>query len=115
MSNFKPCWDILPAARRRLWPQLQKAADLGFVLYDGTAIALRLGHRTSVDFDFFSEKSLDRDAIKGAFPFMAHATSLLDKGDTWSVLVPCSDSKGWRPHIILWKHRFWSSRPTWYF
>ncbi len=93
MPNFKPCWDILPTAQRRLWPQLGKAADLGFVLYGGTAIALRLGHRTSVDFDFFSEKPVDRDAIKSAFPFMARATSLLDKGDTWSVLVPCGDSE----------------------
>ena len=90
--TFKPHWDILPVGQKRLWPQLRKAAALGFVLYGGTAIALRLGHRTSVDFDFFSEKPVDRDAIKAAFPFMARATSLLDKGDTWSVLVPCGDS-----------------------
>ena len=30
---------------------------------------------------------------------MAHATSLLDKGDTWSVLVPCSDSERDGVHI----------------
>ncbi len=27
----------------------------GFVLYGGTAIALRLAHRPSVDFDFFND------------------------------------------------------------
>lgn len=32
---------------------------LGFALYGGTAIALRLGHRTSVDFDFFNDRPLD--------------------------------------------------------
>ncbi|WP_373321508.1 nucleotidyl transferase AbiEii/AbiGii toxin family protein [Rivihabitans pingtungensis] len=40
---------------------LAQASKLGFVLYGGTAIALRLGHRESVDFDFFSDRPLDRD------------------------------------------------------
>lgn len=53
-----PRLDILPRAQRSLWPHL---ADLPhhFVLYGGTAIALRLGHRESVDFDFFSDVPLD--------------------------------------------------------
>src|SRR5260363_17161 len=67
---FKPRMDILPPAQQRLWPALRPAADLGFVLYGGTAVALRLGHRASVDFDFFSERPLDRDAIRAAFPFV---------------------------------------------
>jgi len=71
MRKFKPCMDILPVAQKRLWPELGNAPAQGFTLYGGTAIALRLGHRDSVDFDFFSEKPLDRDAIKAAFPFMA--------------------------------------------
>ncbi|MHB1511903.1 MAG: nucleotidyl transferase AbiEii/AbiGii toxin family protein [Acidiferrobacter sp.] len=99
MSTFEPRWNILPAAQKRLWHQLRRAADLGFVLYGGTAIALRLGHRTSIDFDFFSERPVDRDAIKGALPFMARATSLLDKGDTWSVIVPCGDSEPGSVHV----------------
>ena len=53
-SAFKPRMDVLPPAQRALWPQLGPLADLGFVLYGGTAVALRLGHRSSVDFDFFS-------------------------------------------------------------
>jgi len=52
-TPFKACMSILPLAQQRLWPELRKAADLGFVLYGGTAIALRLGHKISVDFDFF--------------------------------------------------------------
>jgi Nucleotidyl transferase AbiEii toxin, Type IV TA system len=48
-----PRLDILPAPQRRLWPEL-KATTPDFTLYGGTAIALRLGHRQSVDFDFFS-------------------------------------------------------------
>jgi len=92
IRKFTPCMDVLPAAQRRLWPDLNHAKNLGFTLYGGTAIVLRLGHRTSVDFDFFSEKPLDRDALGRAFPFMIHATTLQDQDDTWVVLVPDGNS-----------------------
>jgi len=90
--TFTPHFDTLPAAQQRLWPQLGSAARLGFTLYGGTAIALRLGHRESVDFDFFSEKSLDRDAIQSAFAFMSDAITLQDEHNTWVVLAPDDDS-----------------------
>lgn len=45
--------EILPRAQRELWDQLSTLPD-AFVLYGGTAIALQLGHRQSVDFDFFA-------------------------------------------------------------
>jgi hypothetical protein len=85
-SIFKPRMDILPPAQQRLWPELRHAAELGFALYGGTAIALRLGHRASVDFDFFSEKPLDREAIRAAFPFITQSPVLkslvyFDDGD----------------------------------
>lgn len=89
---FDPRLDILPAAQFRLWPQLRAASDLGFVLYGGTAIALRLGHRPSVDFDFFSEQALDREAIKAAFPFVAQSTSRKDERNTWVLEAPCDDT-----------------------
>lgn len=92
-GKFKPCIHILPPAQRRLWPELKNAPNLGFALYGGTAIALRLGHRNSIDFDFFSEKPLDRDAIKAAFPFMERSTTLQDQDNTWVVLVPYGNSE----------------------
>jgi hypothetical protein len=52
------------------------ARGLGFVLYDGTAVALHLGHRTSIDFDFFRAESLDKNAIISAFQFMPNARTL---------------------------------------
>lgn len=56
MTNaFQPRLDILPPAQRALWDELG-ATPPGFVLYGGTAIALRLGHRQSEDFDFFSNE-----------------------------------------------------------
>jgi hypothetical protein len=48
-----PRLDILPTPQRRLWQEL-KATTPHFTLYGGTAIALHLGHRQSLDFDFFS-------------------------------------------------------------
>jgi hypothetical protein len=86
-STFEPRFDTLPPAQRALWPGLAKAAALDMVLYGGTAVALRLGHRSSVDFDFFGDQALDRDAIRRLMPFMAGATSLQDQGHTWTVLV----------------------------
>ncbi|TDX64943.1 nucleotidyltransferase AbiEii toxin of type IV toxin-antitoxin system [Methylosinus sp. sav-2] len=59
-----PLLDALPAPQRGLWPLLARIPR-HYALYGGTAIALRLGHRTSVDFDFFSDVPLDDDA-KGA-------------------------------------------------
>lgn len=50
---MKPQLDILPDAQKELWPLLREIPQ-DFVLYGGTAVALRYGHRVSVDFDFFS-------------------------------------------------------------
>lgn len=90
--TFVPRMDVLPAVQQRLWPALSRAPKLGFVLYGGTAIALRLGHRQSIDFDFFSEKPLDRDVLKTTFSFLTQSTTLQDHDNTWVVLVPESDA-----------------------
>lgn len=92
MSTFTPVMDILPLSQKKLWPELVAAPRLGYVLYVGTAIALRLGHRDSVDFDFFSSDPLNKDQIRESFPFISKATTLQDSQDTWVVLVPCFDT-----------------------
>lgn len=79
---FKSRREVLPLAQQQLWPLLAPAAELGFVLYGGTAIALRLGHRTSVDFDFFSSRPLDRRAMATTLPFMGSAMTLQETPDT---------------------------------
>ena len=84
--------DVLPPAQQQLWSSLAWTGGLGFVLYGGTAIALRLGHRCSVDFDFFCETALDRDAIQSAFPVLAQSTVLQDEKNTLSILVPSAEA-----------------------
>jgi hypothetical protein len=101
IRQFKHCMEILPPAQQFLWPQLSRAPELGFTLYGGTAIALRLGHRESIDFDFFTEKPLNREAIKAAFSFMAQSTTLQDQENTWVVLVPCGNSKNEHVKVSL--------------
>ena len=71
---LEPKFDILPQAQRELWPALVEIPD-NFVLYGGTALALRLGHRSSVDFDFFSSQTLDTEALY-KIPFIADAEVL---------------------------------------
>ena len=92
-DTLTPRLDILPLAQQRLWPELQAAAGLGFALYGGTAVALRLGHRISVDFDFFCAKPLAPAELRAAFPFMQISTVLQDAPNTLSLLVPYGDSE----------------------
>ncbi len=56
--TFSPKLNILPASQRTLWKEL-KATPKHFVLYGGTALALRLGHRVSEDFDFFTNATFE--------------------------------------------------------
>ncbi len=87
MSTFAPHLEILPPPQRHIWTELRPAASLGFVLYGGTATALRLGHRSSVDIDFFTERPLDRTALGNAFPFLSTAQVLQDRPDTFTALT----------------------------
>lgn len=87
---MKPRTDILPAAQQEIWPQLANTARLSLVLYGGTAVALHLGHRVSVDFDFFSSAPLDKTKLRSSFAFMKGATVLQDSENTLvaSVAMP---------------------------
>jgi hypothetical protein len=60
---FTPNLSILPEPQRRLWAELRDTPKT-FVLYGGTALALRLGHRQSEDFDFFSNKPFRSAALR---------------------------------------------------
>src|SRR5262245_60249590 len=71
-KRFDPRLDILPDAQRELWPQLSAAPRLSFVLYGGTAVALHLGHRQSVDFDFFPVRSTRQGRTRQGVRLYSH-------------------------------------------
>jgi len=86
MRDFSPHFDLLPPPQQRLWPELAQVPR-HFVLYGGTALALRLGHRVSVDFDFFSGKSFDPQKLLSDLPPLAGAKVLQNVSQTLTVAV----------------------------
>lgn len=85
-TKFTPRLDILPPPQRRLWDELA-AVPVDFVLYGGTALALHLGHRQSMDFDFFGDRPLDPALLIPAVPFLADATVTQRAPNTLSCTV----------------------------
>lgn len=94
MTALIPHLETLPLEQQSIWPLLKPAAGLGFVLYGGTAIALRLGHRQSIDFDFFTERALDFDALYDAMPFLRAATVIQQEQSTLTVLATSTGPLG---------------------
>ena len=80
--SFEPRLGTLPEPQRKLWPALAPTAQMGLVLYGGTAIALQLGHRQSIDFDFFSDAALDKTDLRGRLPVLVGAAILQDEPNT---------------------------------
>jgi hypothetical protein len=87
IASLAPKFTKLPPAQRRLWPALRPAAALGFVLYGGTAVSLHLGHRKSVDFDFFHDQPLDVAGLRRRLGVMEAASTLQQAKDTLVVLA----------------------------
>ena len=87
IASLAPRFTKFPPAQRRLWPQLRPGVALGFVLYGGTAVSLQLGHRRSVDFDFFHDGALDAAGLREAFGFLRGAQTLQQAKDTLVVLA----------------------------
>jgi hypothetical protein len=85
-SEFAPRLDILPAPQRRLWDELIDLPS-SFVLYGGTAIALHLGHRQSVDLEFLSLSAFAPDELYASLSFLKGAEILQSKPSTLACLV----------------------------
>ena len=86
-QHLNPKFDVLPAAQQQIWNALAAAPRLGFVLYGGTAIALHLGHRRSIDFDFFRSEPLDKNQLRAKLEFVKGAAVLQDTPDTQVILA----------------------------
>lgn len=78
--------DILPEAQQRVWQELREIPP-EFTLYGGTAIALQLGHRQSVDFDFFSTEAFDSATLYQRLPMLQNAQILQQDKNTLTCLI----------------------------
>ncbi len=78
--------DILPKAQERLWRELS-ATPGDFTLYGGTAIALWLGHRQSIDFDFFAFQDIDTHGLLQSVPYLEGALVQQAEPNTLTALV----------------------------
>lgn len=83
---LQPCLEALPRPQRGLWRELGDTPR-DFVLYGGTALALRLGHRQSVDFDFFSSSHVDSARVLREVSYLQGAEVVQRSPDTLTCLV----------------------------
>jgi len=83
---FKPHFEALPSPQKKLWNELAEAPKQ-FVLYGGTALGLRLGHRQSVDFDFFSSEVVAPEDLLGQLGMLRGARILQSAGQSLTVVV----------------------------
>lgn len=86
LKTFEPNFDILPQPQKDLWNEL-KDVPSSFILYGGTAIALQLGHRESVDFDFFRTSPFDPDELLKSIPALRDSQVTQRAENTLSVKV----------------------------
>jgi hypothetical protein len=89
-APFEPKLSVLPPEQRALWPRLTEVPDW-FTLCGGTAIALHLGHRESLDFDFFADRPLDPDRLLGSVSLLDGAMTIRKEENTLSCLIGDAD------------------------
>jgi len=82
---------MLPDPQKRLWEKLHTTPS-DFVLYGGTALALRLGHRESIDFDFFSKSPFDPEMLKEKIPYLEAGEAIQSKNNTLTCILDLNGS-----------------------
>lgn len=85
-TEFEPKLAILPERQRRLWPELS-AVPSNFVLIGGTAIALQLGHRASLDFDFIAPGEFDPDQLYADLLFLSGSRPIQKSANTLTCII----------------------------
>ncbi len=86
-------WDILDKKRKDILPLLKRFSDDGFYLAGGTGLALQLGHRDSIDFDFFKQGQFDTTKLVRQLEsvFKAHTVTITQQEkDTISCVIDTS-------------------------
>jgi predicted nucleotidyltransferase component of viral defense system len=89
MSILTPQLSTLPDPQLKLWDELSHTPS-NFILYGGTAIALRMGHRKSIDFDFFSPAPFDPELLYRDIAYLKDARVVQQSKNT----LTCSIDRG---------------------
>ena len=95
MKCFNPHLEILSEVQQWVYPQLRNLKDLGSVLYGGSALALQLGQRQSVGFEFFLHGRLKQKLLRGACPLLGDeslVTQIQDSENTVTFEISPPDS-----------------------
>ena len=77
---------MLPPPQLKLWRELGATPDW-FTLYGGTALTLRLGHRSSAEFHFSSNAPFDPERLARAVPYLIDAERVQVAPDTLTCRV----------------------------
>ncbi len=84
--SFAPKLSTLPEAQRAAWKELRQVPRR-FVLYGGTGLALRLGHRQSEDFDFFADAPVRPEELLHSLPLLKDAAIRQNAPNTLTVTI----------------------------
>jgi hypothetical protein len=85
LPPMDPVLSILPEPQALLWPRLGDIPEQ-FVLYGGTGLALRLGHRQSADFDFFAADEFASARLLDDLGWLGRL-DVVDMGDNTLVVI----------------------------
>ena len=90
----KAHWEILDEKRQAILPLLKHFKDR-FYLAGGTALALQLAHRDSIDFDFFTSADFNSEDLLREIKdvFAGHAIELIQAGNKTLNIVIDQDIK----------------------
>ncbi|WKZ25738.1 MAG: nucleotidyl transferase AbiEii/AbiGii toxin family protein [bacterium] len=95
---------ILNKNQQEVLPKLKFLSNDGFYLAGGTSLALLIGHRTSVDFDFFIQKHFDSaklvDKISKVFGSDAKVT-LIEKDTVFVIIKDVECSFFWYQYPLI--------------
>lgn len=78
--------DILPEGQMKLWEELSYTPN-HFTLYGGTALALQLGHRESIDFDFFTNNKINTKELYNSINYLKGSVIEQESNNTLTCVV----------------------------
>jgi len=93
--------EILNVQQQSLLTKLGFLTQKGFYLAGETALALQLGHRTSLDFDFYINEEFKWEELKTQFEVVGGKETIIDTGTFHGVINQVSVSGFYYPYPLV--------------